>query len=338
MRFSRRAALTVIVLATSSVAAQAQGTYNPNAYLMSQGAYLGPGYAGAPLNPTLAPLVAAQQAQLAQQQQALAAQQQMQLGQPTQGASSQQSPGVSGTGGTANTVIVTDPRNPDLSRYSPDSYGDKARVDLVGKAARGAGIRAGFAEEMDRITAVLADPELRAELDRRWDFTEVVSGDIVPPVIAEAHDITETTGDRRLILTLGSFEILRPARLSTRPPNWRDYLIVEAYSAPAPAAVAPHNAAEQTAWDGEYGPAKEIGIREARATFAENVNRLDRDLSGMQRYHELAARGALSLPVVSAKTTKLRISDQGRRADIGERIVELRVTPSFKAAAPAAYR
>ena len=110
MRFSRRAALTLIVLATSSVAAQAQGYYNPNAYLMSQGAYLGPGYAGAPLNPTLAPLVAAQQAQLAQQQQALAAQQQMQLGQPTQGASSQQSPGVSGTGGTANTVIVTDPR------------------------------------------------------------------------------------------------------------------------------------------------------------------------------------------------------------------------------------
>ena len=106
MRFSRRAALTLIVLATSSVAAQAQGYYNPNAYLMSQGAYLGPGYAGAPLNPTLAPLVAAQQAQLAQQQQALAAQQQMQLGQPTQGASSQQSPGVSGTGGAAQTGVI----------------------------------------------------------------------------------------------------------------------------------------------------------------------------------------------------------------------------------------
>ncbi len=327
--------LAVVLLGTSSLTAGAQVAYNPNAYLLNQGAYLGPGYAGAQINPTIAPLVAAEQAQLLQLQQAQLAQQQALAAQQA-GTAQAQAAGTAGQSGTTPTVVVTDPRNPDLSRYSPTSYGDKARLELVTKAAHGAGIRAGFAEEMERIAASLRDGELVADLDRRYDFTSEVVDGIVPPVVAEIHDVAEVASDRRLILTLGSFEIVRPARLATRPPTWRDYLLVDAYSAPT--AVGPRNGAEQSAWDEAYGSAKEIGIREARATFTENLDRLDRDLAGMRRYHELAARGALSLPIVAAEKTKLRISKNGQRADVGERVVELKVTPSFKAASPAAFR
>jgi hypothetical protein len=331
----QKAVLAAALLTVAAPAAKAQVVYNPNAYLLNQGVYLGPGYAGAQVNPTLAPLVAAQQAQLLQQQQTqLAAQQQALAGQQAATGQAQ----VPASTPTSATVVVADPRNPDFSRYSPDSYGDKARLTLVGKAARGAGIRAGYAEEMQRIATTLRDADLAADLDRRFDFTAVVTGGVVPPVVAEIHDVAEVASDRRLVLTLGTFEIMRPARLATRPPTWRDYLVVDAYSAPAPAAASPRDAAEQTAWDGAYGPAKEIGVREARAAFTENLDRLERDLAGMRRYHELATRGALSLPIVAAKTTKLRISDKGTRADVGERIVELKVTPSFKPASPAAFR
>lgn len=335
MRPLHSTVFAVVLLGTSSLTAAAQVAYNPNAYLLNQGAYLGPGYAGSQINPTIAPLVAAEQAQLLQLQQAQLAQQQALAAQQA-GTAQAQAAGTAGQSGTTPTVVVTDPRNPDLSRYSPTSYGDKARLDLVTKAAHGAGIRAGFAEEMERIAASLCDGELVADLDRRYDFASEVTEGIVPPVVAEIHDVAEVASDRRLILTLGSFEIVRPARLATRPPTWRDYLLVDAYSAPT--AVGPRNGAEQSAWDEAYGSAKEIGIREARATFTENLDRLDRDLAGMRRYHELAARGALSLPIVTTGKTKLRISKNGRRADVDERVVELKVTPSFKAASPAAFR
>ncbi|NLH83751.1 MAG: type IV secretion system DotC family protein [Phyllobacteriaceae bacterium] len=337
MRSPHPIVLAVALLGTSSLTAAAQVAYNPNAYLLNQGAYLGPGYAGSQINPTIAPLVAAEQAQLLQLQQAQLAQQQALAAQQA-GTAQAQAAGTAGQSGATPTVVVTDPRNPDLARYSPTSYGDEARLDLVTKAAHGAGIRAGFAEEMERIAASLRDGELVADLDRRYDFASEVTDGIVPPVVAEIHDVAEVASDRRLILTLGSFEIVRPARLATRPPTWRDYLLVEAYSAPAPTAVGPRNGAEQSAWDEAYGSATEIGIREARATFTENLDRLDRDLAGMRRYHELAARGALSLPIVTTGKNKLRISKNGRRADVDERVVELKVTPSFKAASPAAFR
>lgn len=337
MRALHSIILAATLLGASSLNAGAQVAYNPNAYLLNQGAYLGPGYAGAQVNPTIAPLITAEQAQLLQLQQAQLAQQQALAAQQA-GAVQAQAAGTANPSGTIPTVVVTDPRNPDLSRYSPNAYGDKARLDLVTKAAHGAGIRAGFAEEMERIATTLRDGDLVAGLDRRYDFASEVIDGIVPPVVTEIHDVAEVASDRRLILTVGSFEIVRSARLATRPPTWRDYLLVDAYSAPAPVSVGPHNGAEQSAWDVSYGSAKEIGVREARATFTENLDRLDRDLAGMRRYHELAARGALSLPIVAAKKTKLRISKNGQRADVDERIVELKVTPSFKAASPAAFK
>ena len=41
------------------------------------------------------------------------------------------------------------------------------------------------------------------------------------------------------------------------------------------------------------------GIQEARDTFEDNLNRLQRDYAGMERFHELARQGAVSLPVVA---------------------------------------
>ncbi len=162
---------------------------------------------------------------------------------------------------------------------------------------------------------------------------------LVPPVIGEVHDVKERNGDQLLYLTLGAYQIVRPARLVLNPPTWRDYLIVNAAgpqtSLPA---LQPQNADEQSIYDQAYQAGLAKGILEARDTFDDNLNRLDRDYRGMQRYHQLAHRGAVSLPVVEASRTGVRLAEGGNRAFVGEQIVTLKVSPKFKAARPGAFR
>lgn len=238
--------------------------------------------------------------------------------------------------------LLQDPTSPVFGRYGGllSKNGD-IRQQVLAQAARGLGIRQGFAEETARLNAEL-DGAYGAELDRRYDFEPLmIDRTLVPPVITEINRLAERAGERRLYLTLGAFEIVRPARLALRPPNWRDYL----YNTGVPAAPSGPGAElrpEDSAEEGVWGVAREtglaVGISEARASFSANFNRLDRDFAGMGRYHDLARSGAVSLPVVDRTARKVRVAAGGERAYVGERTISLTVSPKFRAVAPAAFR
>lgn len=238
--------------------------------------------------------------------------------------------------------LLQDPGSPIYGRYGGllSKNGD-IRQQVLAQAARGVGIRQGFAEETARINAEL-DGAYGAELDRRYDFEPLmIDRTLVPPVITEMNRLAERRGDRRLYLTLGAFEIARPARLALRPPNWRDYLyntgVPAAPSGPA-AAVRPEDSTEEGVWGIALESGLAVGIAEARASFTANFNRLDRDFAGMGRYHDLARSGAVSLPVVARTARTVRVASGGERAFVGERTVSLTVSPKFRAASPAAFR
>lgn len=165
----------------------------------------------------------------------------------------------------------------------------------------------------------------------------MIGQSLVPPVITEIRQVGERGGDRLLYLTLGAFEIIKPARLTLSPPTWRDYLRVHSSEGRSSASIAPQDSTEQDVWDKSFAAGAAAGITEARAAFSEAFNRLERDYQGMSRYHELAAQGAVSLPVVDVSSAKVRIAEGGRRAFVGEKVVTLRVTPTFRAARPAAF-
>ena len=238
--------------------------------------------------------------------------------------------------------LLQDPGSPIYGRYGGllSKNGD-IRQQVLAQAARGVGIRQGFAEETARINAEL-NGAYGAELDRRYDFEPLmIDRTLVPPVITEMNRLAERRGDRRLYLTLGAFEIARPARLALRPPNWRDYLyntgVPAAPSGPA-AEVRPEDSAEEGVWGVALESGLAVGIAEARASFTANFNRLDRDFAGMGRYHDLARSGAVSLPVVARTARNVRVASGGERAFVGERTVSLTVSPKFRAASPAAFR
>lgn len=239
----------------------------------------------------------------------------------------------------ANNVLLRDPGSPLYQRYDNlNAARGRIRDEVLQEAARGVGTRRGFAEEIQRIDASLEKTYGQA-LDEHYDFRAVIiDAHVVPPVIMELHKVREQGGERLLYLTLGAFEIVKPARLVIAPPSWRDYLDVSAAADSLPSTVAPQDTREQSIWDAALADGLVTGIHEARATFEENLNRLDRDYQGMVRYHELARQGAISLPKINVSARKVRITDNGTRAFIGEQILTLRIMPKFRAARAAAFR
>lgn len=241
-----------------------------------------------------------------------------------------------------NYELLQDPGSPVYGRYGAlRSKNGDIRQQVLAQAARGIGIRQGYAEETARLNAEL-DGAYGAALDARYDFAPLmIERALVPPVITELHKLGERASDRLLYLTLGAFEIVRPARLSLAPPNWRDYLYNNGVPATAPGSasdVAPDGFTEEGVWNAALASGVAVGIEEARASFSANLDRLERDYAGMGRYHELARSGAVSLPVVRTAAHKVRVGAGGERAFVGERIVQLQVSPKFRAAKAAAFR
>ncbi|WP_091754497.1 type IV secretory system conjugative DNA transfer family protein [Methylobacterium sp. ap11] len=231
------------------------------------------------------------------------------------------------------------PSNSDFSRYSAAIFGDANRPNkVVQRTARSAGIQDGYRDESRRIADYLDSPGISARLDARYPFPTVMIGaDIVPPVVSELRDVRQTPTRTLLVTTLGSFEIVRDARVTVQPPNWRDYLTVT----PPPEAkttwTPPKGEVEKNNWEVGYAGGLEVGIAQARAAFDDGLARLDRDFSGMRRYGELAAAGAVSLPLVKVRATGLKVGKDGRSAAVDQRLLKIVVAPKFVGAAgPAA--
>ncbi len=239
----------------------------------------------------------------------------------------------------ASYELMRDPNSPVYHRYQGvDPAKSELRPQVLAQHARGEGIRQGFLDENARLATALDGQAAR--LDARYDFTRLMIGpNLVPPVIGELKDVKQLGSSRLLYLTLGAYQIVVQARLVLAPPNWRDYLdLVSSDHHAIQPALKPDGGDEQKIYDAGYAAGVEVGVGEARASFEEDLDRLERDYVGMQLYHRLAAQGALSVPTLAKSRQAVRVAADGRRAFVGEQIVTLDVSPRFRAAAPKAYR
>jgi defect-in-organelle-trafficking protein DotC len=92
----------------------------------------------------------------------------------------------------------------------------------------------------------------------------------------------------------------------------------------------PRSKEDEKSWDKGYRDGMATGVAEARASFKEAVRRMRRDYEGMLRYHDLARRGAISMPSTVENGRALRVSKNGTVALVGMRRIELVVTPKFR--------
>ena len=122
----------------------------------------------------------------------------------------------------------------ELANPNSDFYQDRAvftvngaRAEVIESAARGVGIRGGYAEEARRINNSLMQ-RYRTRLSAAFDFAPLMLNDgyVVPPVITEIRQVRELSGPNYLYLSSGSYEIVREPRLTTITPTWMDWLLL----------------------------------------------------------------------------------------------------------------
>lgn len=206
-----------------------------------------------------------------------------------------------------------------------------ARAQVIEAAARGVGIRGGYAFEAERINKLLLGP-YRGALDTSFPFDPLMlqAGFVVPPVISQVDDVRELSGPDFLYLSVGAYEIVRQPRLTTKTPSWMDYLLLPIRAVRPPRAVLLENGAEEAVWRAAVEDAWATGVREARMTFTTKLATLSRDYQGMRLYHFLAAEGALQLPRIDVERVPYRVTPDGQRAFEDETTIEIVVGPEFR--------
>ncbi|MES1917480.1 MAG: hypothetical protein MHM6MM_009197 [Cercozoa sp. M6MM] len=223
--------------------------------------------------------------------------------------------------------------NPDSSFYRQRGTfaATGARRTMIEQAARGVGIRAGFAAEAEQINAIMMQ-RYRSVMDRRYSFTPYLlqGGDVIPPVITKITGVRELPNSRYLYSAQASYEIVKEPRLSTLPPSWMDYVLLPIRDVRPPDNISFEDDAEKTLWREAARGGWDEGIREARLAFVDAFNVLDRDFEGMRLYHQLAQQGFVTIPQIDIASQPTRIDANGRRAYVNERVVRIVAGSRFR--------
>lgn len=227
----------------------------------------------------------------------------------------------------------SDITNPDSRFYQNQGTfaASGQRRTMIEQAARGVGIRAGFAVEADAINRIMMQ-KWRSTMNRHYNFKPLLlqGNYVVPPVITRIRGVRELPSSRYLYSAQVSYEIVKEPRLTTLPPSWMDYLLLPIREPRPPQNVSFENEAEKALWRAAAREGWREGIREARLAFVDAFNVLARDYKGMRLYHELARKGIVSIPRVNVSRQATRIDENGRRLFVNEQVVQLQAGSRFR--------
>jgi defect-in-organelle-trafficking protein DotC len=226
--------------------------------------------------------------------------------------------------GVARADDVTPPTLNDVLQLKGPSADPVAdlRAKMLTTAGRTVGFRAGLANHGLEYKRMLDGRA--AVLDTMYQFQTLLGpGGVLPPVIVEARD-SESINDDQMRTATRIYKIIRPEKLVSVPPTWRDYLytglILNGDIALPEGDARPKNKAEMAVWQAAVRDGWAQGQKEATAIFEANLNRLTRDFNGMLRYSILLKQHIItptqvaeSHRAVTGDTIEIKLDDRLRR-------------------------
>ncbi len=198
------------------------------------------------------------------------------------------------------------------------------RRDAIEQESFTIGAQAGLFWRYQGIENILESLTIMPLLDQAADFNRVITDkNILLPVISEARESFEMSADGQTARSSQvSWEIIVDARITTTPPNWREYLYQHADSpTSAPSGLMPYNREEDTLWRMGICQGFQSGVKQANLIFTDRLTRLVRDYNGMLRFRTLAAQQIVSMPRVDEG--RLGISIQNDRVHVDDRIIRI---------------
>lgn len=204
------------------------------------------------------------------------------------------------------------------------------KLRVIYDAARGVGIRAGYADEAERINNIVTRRYAQL-LDKRYDFGKLmIQQYVIPPVITRINNVQEASG-QLLYFSNSSFEIVKDARLAMGPPNWREYLRCRCSPSQRRRGSRSRRPRKTKAWrDGGFDG---LVCRDHRSP-ARLCNQLEHPQPRLRRNAAVSRSGqagrGLSSEPPDRSVEMARVTEGGTRAHSGERTLRLVVAPKFR--------
>ncbi len=154
---------------------------------------------------------------------------------------------------------------------------------------------------------------------------------IMPPVLTKAGASMRLEEANTATTAKTTYELLEPARYVAIAPNWRHYLMVDAFpkaEQPNPA-VLPKNAEERAIWRTAVREAWVQGQSEADQLYEDNIARMVREYRGVMLYHLLTAQELLSRVGTATADLGMHMSDKGKKLHIGQKVYRITAPSAF---------
>ena len=156
---------------------------------------------------------------------------------------------------------------------------------------------------------------------------------ILPPVLTRSGASMRIESGETATAAATSYELLEPARYISTVPNWREFLMVDAFPEPEKPnpAVMPKNDKERAIWRAAVREAWAQGLMEADQLFADNVSRMARQYRGVMLYHLLTAQHLLSKVSTASAALGTKATDNGNKLHIGQKVYRITAPSAFTA-------
>lgn len=214
---------------------------------------------------------------------------------------------------------------------SGDENGKNAfRSKAMKEAALAVGAQNGYIGHLTHLKDEIIKKE--DNMDDIYDFSlimKLASGKLdemhlLPPVIRKSERIVSVSADASRIKISGElYEIIRPARLVSIAPNWRQYLIYDqAVSASKPSKILlPRDVDEEYSWARWVKEGWQAGKIQAEIEMTFRSRKLGQDFKGMVKYVQLLTDGKVLKPIVSSSHQNVIGGD--RKMIIDQKIIQL---------------
>lgn len=152
---------------------------------------------------------------------------------------------------------------------------------------------------------------------------------VMPPVLEASGSSLNLSDPDTVRIADRSYRIIKQARFTTTPPNWREYLWLH-YSKPElpDRTLLPKTDLEQKIWREGVKEGWEKGIEQAYSIFQQNLARLKRDFNGMVLYRKLLESKMIKAPYVSR--TELGVTGNGTNMRINDQVLRIVEHPKLQ--------
>ena len=204
-------------------------------------------------------------------------------------------------------------REGDVSSLEAAQAAD-VRMRAMKEAATTLGIQEGYAYQVGILKSII---EQEADTyDTAFDFSALMRAGgkianeqyVIPPVISEVQNTMSQKEDgRQMVLSGKVYTIISNVRLSSAPPDWRQYIFIDDPTPPTapPKDLLPKNSDEREKWKAWVDDGFNSGLEMGDIEFKDRITRLRVDFTGMARYMRLVEEGKVREPTVAIQHINL---------------------------------